>query len=269
MPETFASLHKDANFKPIYVFAWAEHNQLVHNNPVQCRVRENEAKVTHYSEQVFEKLFAYLKSLQADPAGALALYLILFHAFRVTELRLAQIPLAIPSTEEQSETSLTENYCLFIAPQPRPRANNVGRRPSLHIDFPQEAAHWLKPLLIRYEQHRASVGCTPRNNYLFLSTRSARHHTPVSKEHIRRLVSKVTRDVLGAVANASALRRTAGVIFADECPRRGAVLTRLGWGLSVLTNTRSWDGASFIHGAFKFLRDNIPIIIESEPSGRV
>jgi Zn ribbon nucleic-acid-binding protein/site-specific recombinase XerD len=211
-------------------FTWAEYNQLVHSNPVQCRVRENEAKVTHYSEQVFEKLFAYLKSPQADPEEALALYLILLHAFRVAELRLAQIPPSVPPAEGQSEPSLTENYRLLIAPQPRPRANNAGRRPDLQIDFPLEAVQWLKPLLKRYEQHRASIGCNPRNNYLFISSQSARHLMPVSKEYIRRLVSKATCDVLGAAANASALRRTAGVIFADECPRRGAVLTRLGWG---------------------------------------
>jgi hypothetical protein len=211
-------------------FAWAEHNQLVQSNPVQCRVRENEAKVTHYSEQVFEKLCAHLKSPQADPEEALALYLILFHAFRVAELRLAQIPLSVSLVGRQSEPPSVENYYLLIAPQPRPRANNAGGRPNLHIDFPLEAAYWLNPILIRFEQHRASIVCNSHNNYLFVSSQSARHNIPVSKEYIRRLVTKATRDVLGAVANASALRRTSGVIFTDECPRRGAVLTKLGWG---------------------------------------
>src|ERR1051325_1697925 len=211
-------------------FEWAEHHQLVHSNPVQCRIRDDEGKITHYSEKIFEKLFAYLKSPQADPEEALALYLIFFHAFKVTELRSAQITASVPQTDEQSRPSLTENYSLLIAPQPRPRANNAGRRLSLHIDFPSEAAHWLKPLLARFERYRASVVCNPHNNSLFISSQSARHSIPVSKEYIRRLVTKATRSVLGAVANASTLRRTAGVIFTDECPRRGAVLTKLGWG---------------------------------------
>lgn len=211
-------------------FEWAEHRQLVHSNPVQCRIRDDEGKITHYSEKIFEKLFAYLKSPQANPEEALALYLIFFHAFKVTELRSAQFTASVPQTDEQSRPSLTENYSLLIAPQPCPRANNAGRRLSLHIDFPSEAAHWLKPLLARFERYRAAAVCNPRNNYLFISSQSARHSTPVSKEYIRRLVTKATRSVLGAVANASTLRRTAGVIFTDECPRRGVVLTKLGWG---------------------------------------
>jgi hypothetical protein len=211
-------------------FEWAESHQLVHSNPVQCRVREDEGKVTHYSEQIFEKLSAYLKSPEADPEEALALYLIFFHAFKVTELRLTQIPPSVLQADEESSPSLAENYYLLIAPQPRPRANNAGRRPSLQIDLPLEAARWLKPLLARFEQYRAASVCSSRNNYLFISSQSARHNLPVSKEYIRRVVTKATRSVLGAVANASTLRRTAGVIFADECPRRGAVLTQLGWG---------------------------------------
>lgn len=197
---------------------------------MQRRAREDEGEITHYSERIFEKLFAHLKSPEADSEEALALYLILFHAFKVAELRLAQIPALALQTGEQSRASLTENYYLLIEPQLRPRANNAGRRPSPRIDLHLEAAHWLKSMIARFEQYRATTGCSSLNKYLLVRSQSARHNLPVSKEHIRRLVIKATRRALGAVANASTLCRTAGGIFADECPRRGAVLTKLGWG---------------------------------------
>lgn len=217
-------------------FEWAKYHKLVNSNPVQCKIRDDEGKITHYSEQIFEKLFAHLKSAEANPEEALALYLILFHAFKVSELRFAQIPLLILQSGEPIRSTLPENYYLLIAAQPRPRANNAGRRPSLRIDLPLEAADWLKPLLTRFEQYRNAAVCNPQNEYLFVSSQSARHNLPVSREYIRRLIIKATHGVLGAVANASTLRRTAGVIFADECPRRGAVLTKLGWGAQRANN---------------------------------
>jgi hypothetical protein len=212
-------------------FDWATHHGLAHVNPVQCGVREDERKITHYSAQVYDRLCEQLKSPEADPEEALALYLISFHGFKVDELRLAQnLSLLACPPEERGVDSLGDDFHLMISPQPRPQARFAGRRPSTRIDFPAQAGPWLRPLLARYAQRRASVVGNTNNQYLFVSSRSARHNLPVSREHIRRLVMRATKRVLGAAANASALRRTAGVIFTDECPRRGAVLTRMGWG---------------------------------------
>lgn len=211
-------------------FDWAGFHGLAQGNPVQCKIREDERKITHYSDQIYDQLSAYLKSPEADPEEALALYLIFFHAFKVKELCLAQLPSLTCQPEKRSALTLAEDYHLEIAPQPRSRANYAGRRPSLRIDFPPEASHWLKPILAKYAQYRAGFEGDSQNQYLFVSSRSVRHNQPASKEHIRRLVMKATRRVLGAAANASTLRRTTGVIFTDECPRRGAVLTHLGWG---------------------------------------
>ena len=41
---------------------------------MQCGVREDERKITHYSAHVYDQLCAYLKSPEADPEEALALY---------------------------------------------------------------------------------------------------------------------------------------------------------------------------------------------------
>lgn len=210
-------------------FRWAEYHQFVSSNPVQCKIRDDEQKVTHYDEQVFGKLCAYLESPGADAEEAIALYLIFFHAFKVTELRLAQIPSLVDQDSKRNKSPQIEDY-LVIAPHPRPRANNAGKRPSLRIDFPAEAVHWLKPILERLIKHNTSIIQDLNNQYLFVSMQSARHNQPVSKEYIRRLVSKATQRVLKAKANASTLRRTAGVIFTDECPRRGSSLVKLGWG---------------------------------------
>jgi ribosomal protein L40E len=218
-------------------FDWAKHHGRAHVNPVQCGVREDERKITHYSAQVYDRLCEQLKSPEADPEEALALYLISFHGFKVDELRLAQNP-SLPASppEEHGVDSPGDDFYLMLAPQPRPRARFAGRRPGTRIDFPAQAGPWLRPLLARYAQRRASGVGNTNNQYLFVSSRSARHNLPVSREHIRRLVTRATKRALGAAANASALRRTTGVIFTDECPRRGAVLTRLGWGAQRANN---------------------------------
>lgn len=210
-------------------FQWAEYHQFASSNPVQCKIREDEQKVTHYDEQVFEKLCAHLESPEADAEEAVMLYLIFFHAFKVTELRLAQIPSLVEQDPKQNKSPQIEDH-LVIAPQPRPRANNAGKRLSSRIDFPAGAVHWLKPILERLIRHRTGIVQNLNNPYLFVSMQSARHNQPVSKEYIRRLVSRATQRVLNAKANASTLRRTAGVIFTDECPRRGSSLVKLGWG---------------------------------------
>jgi hypothetical protein len=218
-------------------FDWAKHHGLAHVNPVQCGVREDERKITHYSAHIYDQLCAHLKSPEADPEEALALYLIFFHSFKVDELRLAQnLPPPASSPEERGVDAQGDDFYLVIAPRPRLRARFAGRRPSTRIDFPAQAGPWLRPLLTRYAQRRASLMGNSNNEYLFVSSRSARHNLPVSREHIRRLVTRATKRVLGAKANASALRRTAGVIFTDECPRRGAALTRLGWGAQRANN---------------------------------
>lgn len=212
-------------------FGWARHHGLARANPVQCRVRVGDQKITHYSAEVYDGLYTYLKSHGADPEEALALYLISFHAFKVDELRLAQLAQPVEPHEGRGAPDLADNYCLVIPPRPRPRARFAGRRPGPRVEFPPEAETWLRPLLARFARRRADAVGGSNNLYLFVSSQSARHNRPASSEHIRRLVTRATERVLGAAANASTLKRTAGVIFTDACPRRGAVLTRLGWGV--------------------------------------
>jgi hypothetical protein len=211
-------------------FGWAKHHGLTRANPVQCRVRVDEQRITHYSAEVYDRLCAYLKSPEADPEEALALYLIAFHAFKVDELRTAQLAQPVEPLGKRGAPDLADDYCLVIAPLPRPRARFAGRRPGPRVEFPLEAEQWLTPLLARFARRRADAVGGSNNLYLFVSLQSARHNRPASSEHIRRLVTRATERVLSATANASTLKRTAGVIFTDACPRRGAVLTRLGWG---------------------------------------
>jgi hypothetical protein len=79
----------------------------------------------------------------------------------------------------------------------------------------------------RFERQRQRMVGDAKNRYLFVTPKLARHNTVVSHFFIWKMVQQASLRILGAACNPNALRKTAGVMFAD---RAGAgVLHWMGW----------------------------------------
>ena len=164
----------------------------------------------------------------ADPTEAMCLYLILFHALSVWELRHARIPVVHPLRQDMPVPSFSEAYHLIV-PKPSPSVGDRSPgRPDVRLDISASAASWLRGLLDRYEHQRRQIVRNPVNEYLFVSAASARRDMPVGNAFIWNAVRRASRRVLGGACNPNTLRKSVGIMFAD---RAGAgVLRWMGWG---------------------------------------
>lgn len=208
-------------------FDWAKLNHIVITNPVQRKVPAPSPTIHHYTPEVIKNLCPYIIAPDAHPVEALILYLIIFHALSVWELRHAQLPNLTPLHGRIALPSLAEAYHIRI-PKPEPSlGDRTSGRPNVQVSFPTQAAQWLKPLLERYEYHRQQKVKDHNNRYLLFSPITGRHNIPVGRGYVNMLVRQVSQRVLGKVCNANTLRKTVGLMFTD---RSGAgVLRFMGW----------------------------------------
>jgi hypothetical protein len=208
-------------------FDWLKINRMVIANPVQRKTAAPEPTIRHYPPEVIKQLIAFITTTDADPIEAVMLYLIIFHALSVWELRHAALPTILPLRQDIAAPTLAEAYYVNV-PKPAPtRGDRSPGRPDVRLDFPVKAAPWLKPLLLRFERQRQRMVGDAKNRYLFVTPKLARHNTVVSHCFIWKMVQQASLHVLGAACNPNALRKTAGVMFAD---RAGAgVLHWMGW----------------------------------------
>ena len=211
---------------PVF-FDWCKISRMVLTNPVQIKVPAPTPSIRHYLPEVVRSLCTYAAASDSDPMEAMALFLILFYALSVEELRHTRIPVVHPLRQGTLVPSLSEAYYLIV-PKPSPSIGDRSPgRPNVRLDFPPSAAPWLRDLLDRYEQHRRQFACNPANEYLFVSAVSGRRNMPVSHVFLWDMVRRVTLRVLGSACNPNTLRKPAGVMFAD---RAGAgVLRWMGW----------------------------------------
>ncbi len=213
--------------KLLVFFDWLRINRLVVVNPVQRKTPAPAPTIQHYPPEVIKQLCTYITTPNADPLEALILYLIIFHAFSVWELRHAQLPTVFSLRQDMPPPRFAEAYYLIV-PKPAPSLGDRSPgRPEVRLDFPTTAAPWLKPLLERFEHQREQVVSNPRNRYLLIAPNKARHNTPVGHVFVWKIVRQASLRVLGAACTPTMLRKTAGVMFAD---RAGAgVLRWMGW----------------------------------------
>lgn len=213
--------------KLLVFFDWARNNRMVIINPVQRRVAAPDPTIRHYSSEVMKPLYEYVASSDAEPTEALVLYLVIFHALSLWELRHVEVPVVLPMRENIPRLRLAEAYYVIV-PKPKPsRGNRSPGRPSIRLDFPSAAAAWLKPLLERFEAQRELMIANPSNRYLIVTPKSARRNMPAGHDFVGNIVREASSKVLGAACNPNTLRKTAGVIFADHAS--GEILRWMGW----------------------------------------
>jgi hypothetical protein len=213
--------------KLLVFFDWLKMNRMVIVNPVQHKTPAPSPTIQHYSPEVIKQLCGYISEPDSDPVEAFILYLIIFHALTLWELRHVMLPTVLPLHRDMALPGLAESYYVIVErPAPSLGDRSPGR-PDVRLDFPAKAAPWLKPLLERFELQRQQVVRNPKNRYLFITPATKRHNTPVGKYYLWNIVRRASLRVLDAACNPNTLRKTAGVIFAD---RAGAgILHWMGW----------------------------------------
>lgn len=208
-------------------FDWALMNKMVIINPVQRSIRADNPTIRHYPLEIIRQLCSYIISPDADPIEAIVLYLIIFHALSVWELRHVQIPCVIPITLGILPLKLSEvDY--FIVPKKEPSCGKHSPgRPSLKLNIPKNALPWLRPHLESIELIRQLKNTHQNNQYLLVSTSSAHHNKPVGKTFPSQIVRSASFKVNGTICNPNTLRKTVGVMMADIAG--GGILRFLGW----------------------------------------
>lgn len=208
-------------------FDWALINKMVLINPVQRSIQAPNPTIHHYPLEIIKQLCSYIVSPDADPIEAIVLYLIIFHALSVWELRHTQIPAVIPMHQGIAPLKLSQADYLIVPKKEPSRGNHSPGRPSLKLNFPKNALPWLLPHLQRLEQLRQLQNPHACNQYLLVSNLSAHHNTPVGRCFPAQIVRSASLKVNGTVCNPNTLRKTAGVMIADMAG--GGILRFLGW----------------------------------------
>jgi hypothetical protein len=218
---------RECRAKLLVFFDWLKINRMVVANPVQRKTPAPSPTIQHYPPEVIRQLCRYITAPDADPVEALVLYLIIFHALSVWELQHVEIPTILTLRKDIQQPGLAEAYYVIVPkPAPSPGDRSPGR-PDVRLDFPVKAASWLRPLLDRYECHRQQLVSNQRNRYLFITSSTAHRNVPVGHVFIWKTVRDASIRLLDAACNPNILRKTAGVMFADQAG--AGVLRWMGW----------------------------------------
>lgn len=209
-----------------HFFDWAKVNHLIVATPVRCHIPVPPRTIRHYPPDITKRLCS-LSAPDTDPTEGLILYLIIVHACSVWELRHAQLPTLRPLTEAVHIPSLAEFYYVVLSKAEPSCGRRSPGRPGSRLDFPPEAAPWLKPLLEQFEQQRQGIVKDTNNPYLLVVPGKAHHQTPMSDEFVRDLVKRASLHILGAACNARMLRQTTAVMLTDTLS--AGILPWLGW----------------------------------------
>ena len=213
--------------KLLVFFDWLKMNRMVIVNPVQRKTPAPSPTIQHYPPEVIKQLCGYITDPDSDPVEAFILYLIIFHALTVWELRHVRLPTLLPLHRDMDLPGLAESYYVIVPRSTPSRGDRSPGRPDIRLDFPAKATPWLKPLLKRFELQRLEVVRNSKNRYLFVTLVTKRHDVPVGSSYIWKIVRQASLQVLGAACNPNTLRKTTGVMFAD---RAGAgILHWMGW----------------------------------------
>ena len=234
-------------------FDWAELRGLVTSNPlttIVCggskafTIRNERGEmveiaraIRRYDDSVVEKHCAYIVAPDTDPEEALVLYFIIFHLLTNWELRNLRLP---SPAKDDPHVPLTSSQARQFEYLELPlRQLTRGRRSVIReeskIMFPRKALVWLRPILERYYEKRATIVKVAHQQHFLVGEGNARCHKPVTKIHVGDVVRRASLRVLGGVVTASKLRNTAADMFVQHSDLRGAILTRMGYGALAAT----------------------------------
>lgn len=163
---------------------------------------------------------ALLKAIE-DPkmpaAEAMALYLLLYHAFYVKELKTVQIPsqcrpLALGGGPREP---LEEILTLELQPRELSRGKQFLGRTGEILKLEPKDEPWLRDLFRRFMLERSQKLRDPKNPYLFVATDRGPRGGPASDDYFRVLIKRATARVTGRVCTASILGKCSRLLYAE------------------------------------------------------
>ena len=235
-------------------FDWAELHGQVTSNPfatIICggrkafTIRDERGEmieiaeaIRRYDNSVVEKLCADIVAPDTEPEEAIILYFINFHLLTNWELRNLRIPSAAKDDPHGFLTPSHDRQFEYLELPLRQvtRGKRSALRKDTKIKFHPKALPWLRPILERYYEKRASLVKVEHQQHFLVARRNARCNKPVTKRYVANVVRRVSLKVLGGVVTASELRNTAADMYVQRSDRRGAILTCMGY--SALTAMR-------------------------------
>lgn len=139
------------------------------------------------------------------------LYLVIAHQLSTEELQRARIP----DGPDQGPMKLSEAFAIVVPKRSPSFGKYRSGRSSTRVDFPAEAAHWLRPLLERFEQRRQQYIKKDMNRHVFVVPHRARWDTRAGRGYFQACVRRASQRVLGMTCNINTLRKTSAVFWTD------------------------------------------------------
>ena len=228
-------------------FDWAVLHGLVTSNPfstIMCggskafTIRDKRGEmieiaeaIRRYDDSVVEKHCAYIVAPDTDPEEAIVLYFIIFHLLTNADLRNLRMPSPAKGDSHMPRTASQARHFEYLElPLPQlTRGKRSVTRKDTKVRFPTKDLIWLRPILERYYEKRATIVKVTHQQHFLVGAGTARSHKSVTKIYVADIVRRASLKVLGGVVTASELRNTAADIVMHHSDRRGAILTRMGY----------------------------------------
>ena len=228
-------------------FDWGELHGLVRSNPfanINCggskaftirdergEMSEVATAIRRYDDSVVEKLCADIVAPDGDPEEAIVLYFIIFHLLTNADLQNLRIPSPARDDPHMCLTASQAKRFEYVDLPVRQltRGKRSVTRKDTKIMFHPKALPWLRPILERYYEKRASMVKVEHQEHFLVNGRNARCNKPVTRTYVTDLVRRASRKVLGGAVTPSELRNTCADIFVQHSKCRGAILTGMGY----------------------------------------
>jgi hypothetical protein len=181
------------------------------------RTRTDMPTIQYYDWEVIDALLKAIEDPKTPVAEAMALYLLLYHAFYVKELKSVQIPSQCRPSALGVEPSerLEEVLTLELKPRELSRGKQFLGRTGGMLQLEPKDEPWLKDLFGRFMLERSQELRDPKNPYLFVASGLGPRGGPASDHYFRLLIKRATARITGRICTASILGKCSRVLYAE------------------------------------------------------
>jgi hypothetical protein len=171
----------------------------------------------YYDWEVIDALLTAIEDPKMPAEEAMALYLLLYHAFYLWELRTVRIPPQCRPTAAgvKSHELLEDVLSLEWLPRRLSRGKQFLGRTSDILKMEPADEPWLRDLVRRFMIDREKKQQRPDNPYLFVGTRRIPRSGPVDEGYLRTLIASATARVTGRVCRVDILGKSSRVLYSE------------------------------------------------------
>ena len=181
------------------------------------RTRKYTQTIQYYDWVVIDALLKAIEDPKMPAEEAMALYLLLHHAFYLRELQTVRIPSHCRpiALGVESRESLADVLSLEWKPRELSRGRQFLGRTGAILRLEPADEPWLGDLVRRFMRERNQKLRDPTNPYLFVGTGQSPRGGPVGYRHFSPLIESATARVTGRVCTVDILGKCSRVIYAE------------------------------------------------------